>query len=252
MGTSIAVNPDLMEVKSKQAAAPRPGSRNARFKTVIEGKQPFDAQAFLDSEYSRRKVAMFGRKEIIFAQGDPAKNVMYIQKGVVKLTVVNETGNEAVIDILGPDDFFGVKCLAGQSVYMATAVTIVPTTVLVIEKNDVIRLLHEEHAFSNRFIAYMLTRNARVEEALTDQLLNSSEKRLAHTLLLLAHYDAPGHPQAVLPNVTQEELAEMVGTTRARVNCFMNKFRKLGFIEYGDRLRGPQINKPLLSAFLQA
>jgi CRP/FNR family transcriptional regulator, cyclic AMP receptor protein len=196
-------------------------------------------------------VAVFGRKETIFAQGDPAKNVMYIQKGVVKLTVVNETGNEAVIDILGQGDFLGVKCLAGQSAYMSTAIAIVPTTVLVIEKNDLIRLLHEEHAFSDRFIAYMLTRNARAEETLKDQLLNSSEKRLAHSLLQLAHYDAPGHPQAVLPNVTQEDLAEMVGTTRSRVNSFMNKFRKLGFIGYGDRLRGPQINKPLLSAFLQ-
>src|ERR1017187_2086556 len=130
MGTSIAVNPSSVEVKCKQAAASRPGSNNARFKTVIEGKQSFDAQAFLDAEYSGRMVAVFGRKETIFAQGDPAKNVMYIQKGVVKLTVVNEAGKEAVIDILGPGDFFGVKCLAGKSVYMATAAAIVPTTVL--------------------------------------------------------------------------------------------------------------------------
>ena len=252
MGTSIAVDPSLVEVKSKQAAAPRPGSSNARFKKVIEGKQAFDDQAFLDSECSGRKVAMFRRKETIFAQGDPAKNVMYIQKGVVKLSVVNEAGKQAVIDVLGSGDFLGVKCLAGQPVYMATAVAIVPTTVLVIEKNDAIRLLHEEHAFSNRFIAYILTRNARAEETLKDQLLNSSEKRLAHTLLLLAHYGAPGHPQAVLPNVSQEELAEMVGTTRSRVNLFMNRFRTMGFIEYGGRLGGPQINEPLLRAFLQA
>ena len=247
MGKSIAVDPSLVEVKSKQAAAPRPGSNNARFKTVIEGKQAFDAQAFLDSEYSGRMVAVFGRKETIFAQGDPAKNVMYIQKGVVKLTVVNEAGKEAVIDILGPGDFLGVKCLAGKSVYMATAAAIVPTRVLVIEKDDVIRLLHEEHAFSDRFIAYILTRNARVEETLKDQLLNSSEKRLAHALLLLAHYDAPGHPQAALPKVSQEVLAEMVGTTRSRVNFFMNKFKKLGFIEYDGEIH---INKSLLNVVL--
>ena len=207
----------------------------------------FDAQAFLDSEYSGRMVAVFGRKETIFAQGDPAKNVMYIQKGVVKLTVVNKAGKEAVIDILGPGDFLGVKCLAGKSVYMATAAAIVPTRVLVIGKDDAIRLLHEEHAFSNRFIAYILRRNARVEETLKDQLLNSSEKRLAHALLLLAHYDAPDHPQAALPKVSQEVLAEMVGTTRSRVNFFMNKFKKLGFIEYDGEIH---INKSLLNVVL--
>lgn len=247
MGISVAVDPSLVEVKSKQAAAPRPGSNNARFKTVIEGEQAFDAQAFLDSEYSGRMVAVFGRKETIFAQGDPAKNVMYIQKGVVKLTVVNEAGKEAVIDILGPGDFLGVKCLAGKSVYMATAAAILPTRVLVIEKDDVIRLLREEHAFSNRFIANILKRNARVEETLKDQLLNSSEKRLAHALLLLAHYEAPGHPQAALPKVSQEELAEMVGTTRSRVSFFMNKFKKLGFIEYDGEIH---INKSLLNVVL--
>ena len=190
---------------------------------------------------------MFRRKETIFAQGDPAKNVMYIQKGVVKLTVVNKAGKEAVIDILGPGDFLGVKCLAGKSVYMATAAAIVPTRVLVIGKDDAIRLLHEEHAFSNRFIAYILRRNARVEETLKDQLLNSSEKRLAHALLLLAHYDAPDHPQAALPKVSQEVLAEMVGTTRSRVNFFMNKFKKLGFIEYDGEIH---INKSLLNVVL--
>ena len=247
MRASIAVYPSLAEVKSKQAAAPRPGSNNARFKTVIEGKQTFDAQAFLDSEYSGRMVAVFGRKETIFAQGDPAKNVMYIQKGVVKLTVVNKAGKEAVIDILGPGDFLGVKCLAGNSVYMATAAAIVPTRVLVIEKDDVIRLLREEHAFSNRFLADILTRNARVQETLRNQLLNSSEKRLAHALLLLAHYVASGHPQAALPKVSQEELAEIVGTTRSRVNFFMNKFKKLGFIEYDGEIH---INKSLLNVVL--
>jgi len=192
----------------------------------------FDVELFLDSAGLRRTVDKFRRKETVFAQGDPAKHVMYIQEGGVKLTVVNETGKEAVVAILGPGDFFGEGCLAGQSVCMATATTIAPTTVLVIEKNEMIRVLHEEHEFSDRFIAYMLARNVRVEEDLIDQLFNSSEKRLARTLLLLARYGSRGHPQKVLPKVSQEMLSEMIGTTRPRVYFFMNKFRKLGFIQY--------------------
>ena len=150
----------------------------------------------------------------------------------MKLTVVNEAGKEAVVAILGPGDFFGEGCLAGQSICMATATAIAPTTVLVIEKSEMIRVLHEEHEFSDRFIAYMLARNIRVEEDLIDQLFNSSEKRLARTLLLLAHYGRTGHPEKMLPKVSQEMLAEMIGTTRSRVNFFMNKFRKMGFIAY--------------------
>jgi CRP/FNR family cyclic AMP-dependent transcriptional regulator len=192
----------------------------------------FNVELFLDSAGLRRTVNKFRRKEAVFAQGDPAKVVMYIQEGGVKLSVVNETGKEAVVAILGPGDFFGEGCLAGQSVCMATATTIAPTTVLVIEKNEMIRVLHEEHEFSDRFIAYMLARNVRVEEDLIDQLFNSSEKRLARTLLLLARYGSRGHPQKVLPKVSQEMLSEMIGTTRPRVNFFMNKFRKLGFIQY--------------------
>jgi CRP-like cAMP-binding protein len=144
----------------------------------------FDVELFLDSAGLRRTVDKFRRKETVFAQGDPAKHVMYIQEGGVKLTVVNETGKEAVVAILGPGDFFGEGCLAGQSVCMATATTIAPTTVLVIEKNEMIRVLHEEHEFSDRFIAYMLARNVRVEEDLIDQLFNSSEKRLAREAIL--------------------------------------------------------------------
>ncbi len=165
----------------------------------------------------------------------------------MKLTVVNETGKEAVVTILGPGDFFGEGCLAGQSVCMATATTVAPTTVLVIEKNEMIRALHAEHEFSDRFIAYMLSRNIRVEEDLVDQLFNSSEKRLARTLLLLARYGAPGHLQVVLPKVSQEMLAEMIGTTRSRVNFFMNKFRKLGFIKYNGEIH---VNNSLLSVVL--
>jgi CRP-like cAMP-binding protein len=161
--------------------------------------------------------------------------------------VVNETGKEAVVAILGPGDFFGEGCLGGQSNCMATATAIAPTTVLVIEKDEMIRVLHSEHAFSDRFIAYMLSRNIRVEEDLIDQLFNSTEKRLARTLLLLARYGAPGQAQKMLPKVSQEMLAEMIGTTRSRVNLFMNKFRKLGFIRYNGEIH---IDDSLLSVVL--
>jgi CRP/FNR family cyclic AMP-dependent transcriptional regulator len=207
----------------------------------------FDVQLFLDSAGLWRKITTFQGKETIFAQGDPAKNVMYIQEGGVKLTVVNETGKEAVVAILGPGNFFGEGCLAGQTICMTTATTIALTTVLVIEKNEAIRVLHEEHEFSDRFIAHMLARNIRVEEDLVDQLFNSSEKRLARTLLLLARYGAQDQPQKVLPKVSQEMLAEMIGTTRSRVNFFMNKFRKLGFIQYNGEIH---VNKSLLSVVL--
>jgi CRP/FNR family transcriptional regulator, cyclic AMP receptor protein len=194
----------------------------------------FDVKLFLDSTGLGRKIAKFLRNETVFAQGDTAKNVMYIQEGGVRLTVVNETGREAVVAILGPGDFCGEGCLGGQPICMATATAIAPTTVLVIEKSEMIRVLHREARFSDRFIAYMLTRNIRVEEDLIDQLFNSSEKRLARTLLLLARYGAPGDLQKTLPKVSQEMLAEMIGTTRSRVNFFMNKFRKLGFIQYNS------------------
>jgi len=172
---------------------------------------------------------------------------MYIQEGGVRLAVTSASGKEAVLAILGPRDFFGEGCLAGQSVRMATATTVALTTALVLEKNEVIRVLHEEHEFSDRFIAYVLARNKRVEADLVDQLFNSSEKRLARTLLLLAHYGTERPPQKVIPRVTQETLAEMVGTTRSRVNFFMNKFRRLGFIQYDGEI---QVNKSLLSVVL--
>ncbi|MGB2886912.1 MAG: Crp/Fnr family transcriptional regulator [Candidatus Acidiferrales bacterium] len=211
------------------------------------GKSAFNAQVFLDSAGVARKVSEFRRKETIFSQGDLAKNILYIQNGGVKLSVVNETGKEAVVAVLGPGDFFGEGCLAGQPIRMGTATAITPTTALVIEKNEMIRVLHAEHEFSDRFIAYMLVRNIRVEQDLIDQLFNSSEKRLARTLLLLARYGKQDHPQRLLPKVSQETLAEMVGTTRSRVNFFMNKFRKLGFIKYNG---GLQINSSLLSVVL--
>jgi len=207
----------------------------------------FDAQTFLDSAGLSRKVVEFRRKQIIYTQGDLSKNVLYIQRGGVKLCVVNETGKEAVVAILGPGDFFGEGCLAGQFKRMGTAVAIAPTTALIIDKNEMVRVLHAEHALSDRFISYMLSRNIRIEEDLVDQLFNSTEKRLARTLLLLARYGKQNQPQRVLPKMSQETLAEMIGTSRSRVNLFMNKFKKLGFIRYNG---GLHINSSLLSVVL--
>ena len=210
-------------------------------------QRAFDAQGFLDSAGVARKIVEFKRKQMIFSQGDSADHVLYIQKGGVRLSVVNEAGKEAVVAVLGPGDFFGEGCLAGQPIRMGTATAIAGASVLIIDKKEMIRLLHAEHEFSDRFISYMLSRNIRIEEDLVDQLFNSSEKRLARTLLLLARYGQEDKPQRVLPKVSQEMLAEMVGTTRSRVNFFMNKFRKLGFIKYNG---GLQINTSLLSVVL--
>jgi len=207
----------------------------------------FDAQAFLDSAGVARKVVEFQRKATIFAQGNSSKHVMYIQKGGVKLSVVNELGKEAIVAILGPGDFFGEGCLAGQKICMGTATAISPTTVLAIERDEMVRVLHGEHAFSDRFIKYMLSRNIRIEEDLIDQLFNSTEKRLARTLLLLARYGKQNRPRRVVPKISQEALAEMIGTTRSRVNLFMNKFKKLGFIHNNG---GLHINSSLLSVVL--
>ena len=213
----------------------------------LKQKLAFDAQAFLDSAGVTRKVAEFKRAEVVYAQGDAAKSVMYLQSGGVKLTVVSEVGKEAVVGILGPGDFFGEGCLAGQPIRMGTATSITPSTVLVIEKNEMFKVLHEQHALSDLFIRFMLARNIRIEEDLVDQLFNSSEKRLARTLLLLARYGKEDQPHGVLPKMSQETLAEMIGTTRSRVNFFMNKFRKLGFIKYNG---GLQINTSLLNVVL--
>jgi CRP/FNR family transcriptional regulator, cyclic AMP receptor protein len=211
-------------------------------------KRAFDTQAFLDSAGVARKVAEYRRSQKMYSQGDPATSVMYVQKGGVKLSVVNEVGREAVVAILGPGDFFGEGGMAGQSVRMGTATAVTPTTLLVIEKDEMMRVLHAEHAFSDRFVTYMLSRNIRIEEDLIDQLFNSSEKRLARTLLLLARYGKEDQPQGLIPKVSQETLAEMIGTTRSRVNFFMNKFRKLGFIQYNNG--GFQVHKSLLSVVL--
>jgi CRP/FNR family cyclic AMP-dependent transcriptional regulator len=212
-----------------------------------KASQGFDAQAFLDSTGVARKVVTYARNEVIFAQGDACDNVMYIQKGGVKLSVLSKTGREAVIAMLGPGDFFGEGCLAGQPVRMGSATAITPSTVLLVQKTKMVALLHKQHAFSDRFIAHMLARNARIEEDLIDQLFNSSEKRLARALLLLARYGKVDKPTRVVPNITQETLAEMVGTTRSRINFFMNKFKKLGFIEVDGGLK---VNDSLLSVVL--
>jgi CRP/FNR family cyclic AMP-dependent transcriptional regulator len=221
--------------------------RSRRFKSVPDKKLAFDAQAFLDTAGVLRKVKEMKKAEIIYSQGEAAKNVMYLQEGGVKLSVVNGAGKEAVVAILGPGDFFGEGCLAGQTVRMGTATTITASTVHLIEKREMLKVLHEEHALSDQFIAFMLARNIRVEEDLIDQLFNSSEKRLARTLLLLARYGKEDQPHGILPPISQETLAEMIGTTRPRVNFFMNKFKKLGFIKYNG---GLQVNTSLLSVVL--
>jgi CRP/FNR family cyclic AMP-dependent transcriptional regulator len=207
----------------------------------------FDPQVFLDTAGVARNVAEFRKGEAIYSQGEAADSVMYVQKGGVKFSVVNGSGREAVVAMFGPNDFFGEGCMAGQTIRMGTATAVTPTTLLVIEKNELLRVLHAQHALSDHFIAYMLARNIRVEEDLIDQLFNSSERRLARTLLLLARYGKQEQPDRILPKVSQETLASMVGTTRSRVNFFMNKFRKLGFIEYNGKIK---INKSLLSVVL--
>jgi CRP/FNR family transcriptional regulator, cyclic AMP receptor protein len=184
----------------------------------------------------------------VFAQGDPATSVMYVEQGTVQLSVLSHTGKEAVIAVLDVGQFFGEGCLVGQLQRMATASAMAACSIVVVEKQDMVRQLHAQPAFADRFLTHMLTRNIRVEEDLIDQLFNSSEKRLARTLLLLARYGEPEVSHRALPRVSQETLAEMVGTTRSRVNFFMNKFRKLGFIEYNGVLK---INNSLLSVVLR-
>jgi CRP/FNR family cyclic AMP-dependent transcriptional regulator len=207
----------------------------------------FDAQAFLNSASITKKIVTYKPLAVVFSQGDPSDSVMYIQQGAIRLSVLSQSGKEAIVATLGPGDFLGEGALAAQRVRMGTATAISTTTILILPKKQMIQLLHDEPEFSNRFIAFMLSRNIRIEEDLVDQLFNSSEKRLARTLLLLARYGMADKPQAVLPKLSQEMLAEMVGTTRSRVNFFMNKFRKLGFIEYNGGLK---IHTALLSVVL--
>ena len=210
---------------------------------------PFDLQTFLNGTRVGKTPTDYGRDVAVFTQGDVAAEVFYIQSGGVKLTVLSKGGREAVVAMLGPGDFFGEGCLAGQSVRMGSATAICPTTILVVAKRDMAKLLHRQPAMSDRFIAHMLARNIRIEEDLIDQLFNSSEKRLARALLLLARYGQQDRPTRVVPKVSQETLAEMIGTTRSRVNFFLNKFKKLGFIDYGGE-QPLKINSSLLSVVL--
>ena len=207
----------------------------------------FDIQEFLRSAGLSPRTVRFATGAVVFAQGAQANSVFYVQDGGVKLAVLSASGKEAVVAMLGPGDFFGEGCLAGQPLRMGTAAAVMPTALLRIAKRDMVRMLHERPEFSDRFIAHMLTRNIRIEEDLVDQLFNSSEKRLARTLLLLARYGKEDTTPRVLPKLSQETLAEMVGTTRSRVNFFMNKFRKLGLIEYNGGLK---VKSSLLSIVL--
>ena len=207
----------------------------------------FDAEAFLGSTGAARRVVSYQKGKIVFSQGQPSDDVMYLQKGGVKISVLSRTGKEAVVAMLGPGDFFGEGALTGQSIRIGTATATTATTALIIEKAAMLQLLRDEPTFSERFIAYMLARNIRIEADLVDHLFNSSEKRLARVLLLLARYGDQGSAERRIPKISQETLAEMVGTTRSRVNFFMNKFRDLGFIEYNGDIK---INTSLLSVVL--
>jgi CRP/FNR family cyclic AMP-dependent transcriptional regulator len=222
-------------------------SNNKNPKLVSKTKSAFDAQAFLDTAGVARKVREVKKAEVFYSQGDLAQSVIYLQEGGVKLTVISESGKEAVVAMLGKGDFFGEGCLAGQPVRMGTATAVTSSTALVIEKREMFKVLHEQHGLSDVFINFMLARNIRIEEDLIDQLFNSSEKRLARTLLLLARYGKEDAPHGVVLKISQETLAEIIGTTRSRVNFFMNKFRKLGFIKYNGDL---QINASLLNVVL--
>ena len=208
----------------------------------------FDPNTFLATIGNGRTIVPFQKKQTIFAQGSPADAVFYIQQGKVKLTVVSNNGKEATLGILSDNDFFGEGCRAGQALRMAAATTITDCDLLRIDKKAMMEVLHREHALSDMFVAYLLTRNIRYEEDLVDQLFNSSEKRLARILLLLAHFGKAGAPEAVVPKISQETLAEMIGTTRSRVSFFMNRFRTLGFIDYGAS--GLHVHSSLLNIVL--
>ena len=212
-------------------------------------RRAFNPQTFLSTINGGRKTLSLSKNQMVFSQGDSSDSVFYIQKGRVRLSVVSKKGKEATIGVLNEGDFFGEGCLAGQPLRMCSATAMTDCTLMRIDKKSMMEVLHREHAFSDMFVAYLLTRNIRYEEDLVDQLFNSSEKRLARILLLLAHFGKDGKPEVAIPKISQESLAEMVGTTRGRVNFFMNRFRKLGFIDYhaGDAL---QVHSSLLNIVL--
>jgi len=210
-------------------------------------KTPFELQTYLETAGVKRRIVNFRKNQIIFTQGDESRSVLYLQSGSVKITVNSSAGKEAVIALLQPGDFFGEGSIAGQPLRVSTATAMGPTSALEIEKREMIRVIHDESEFSDRFVAHMLKRNVRVEEDLVDQLFNSSEKRLARALLLLANFGKEGRPEPIVAKVSQEMLAEMIGTTRSRVSFFMNKFRKLGLISYNGHI---EVHSSLLSMVL--
>jgi CRP-like cAMP-binding protein len=231
--------------------APQPSVRPVSPKgPAIKSKQDgtFNAQAFLNSEGVERTIVEYGRADVIFTQGDPCESFLYIQKGGVKISALSKEGREMVVGVLGAGDFFGEGGLAGQPIRMGTATATTRSTILFVDQNEMARLLHQEHALSDWFMARMLVRNIRIEADLIDQFFNSSEKRLARKLLLLARYGEPGTQQAkAIPTISQEVLATMIGTTRSRVNFFMKKFQRLGFIDFKDGLR---VHNSLLAVVL--
>ncbi|MGA8214514.1 MAG: Crp/Fnr family transcriptional regulator [Candidatus Sulfotelmatobacter sp.] len=229
---------DQMSQRTRNSARPHRNSKDGR---------EFDPHAFLATIGEGRKAMLFPKKQTIFAQGDRADAVFYLQTGKAKLTVVSKTGKEATIGILSDGSFFGEGSLAGQPLRMGSATAMTDCAVLRIDKKAMVDALHREHEFSDLFVAYLLARNVRYEEDLVDQLFNSSEKRLARVLLMLAHFGKDGVPETVIPKISQESLAEMIGTTRSRVSFFMNRFRKLGFIHYNGGLEG---HSSLLSVVL--
>ena len=210
-------------------------------------KIAFDVEAFLGSAGLARKIVTYRLAEVIFTQGDPCTHVLYVQKGSVKISVISKGGREAVVAMLGPGEFFGEGCLAGQAVRLGTASATTASAILLVDKDQMVDQLHQESALADRFIAHMLARNIRIEDDLIDQLFNSSEKRLARTLLLLARYGKHDKPVRAVPRVSQETLGEIIGTTRSRVNFFMKKFQRLGFIDYTDGLK---VNNSLLTVVL--
>jgi CRP/FNR family transcriptional regulator, cyclic AMP receptor protein len=214
---------------------------------VPRSKAVFDPVAFLAKAGGGKTIASYGKGQVVFAQSDPADAIFYIQKGKLKLTVVSNNGKEAVVALLGAGDFLGEGCLAGQQVRMGTAVAMTDCAIVRLDRAEAIRVLHDEPSFSELFLKHLLSRNIRIEEDLVDQLFNSSEKRLARVLLLLANFGKEGKPETVIPKISQETLAEIVGTTRSRVSFFMNRFRKLGFIKYNGVL---EVHSSLLNVVL--
>jgi CRP-like cAMP-binding protein len=218
---------------------------------VQKTKLPFDPQVFLAKVGDGRTSADYRKNQKVFSQGDPADAIFYIQNGKVKLTVISQQGKEAVVGILGTDDFFGESCLSGRSLRMATATAMSACAIVRLEKQNMIRVLHDEPTFSELFLAHLLSRNIRLEEDLVDQLFNSSEKRLARVLLLMANFGKEGKPEPVIAKISQETLAEIIGTTRSRVSFFMNKFRKLGLIDYnGGDNGGLKVHSSLMNIVL--